>query len=275
MNHKTNQNTYSIGTVATLLNLSPDTIRHYEKCGLITPAKLENGYRSYTDNDLINLLFILYFRKMDIGLNHITDFLKELRTSEQVEEILESRIREEEHNIMKHRQNITRIKLTMEQNRKILEYRQGFSMQYFPKAYIISEKASAQEMLFEWFHYAQNTPGLDMAYLYDEYSCPSPGSTPVYTRSRLLLYEETAAVIPGSFDLAACPQTPDQQCVCYSCSGDDSHCPPAELISQMKEWAVSKGYRPADVCFTTILSGSQDNKVKTQDLEIYLPVLPT
>lgn len=51
MNHELTKNTYTIGTVASLLSLSPDTIRHYEKCGLITPAKQENGYRYYTDED--------------------------------------------------------------------------------------------------------------------------------------------------------------------------------------------------------------------------------
>lgn len=275
MSSEMQQNTYTIGTVAALLKLSPDTIRHYEKCGLITPAKRENGYRSYTDDDLINLLFILYFRKMDISLSHITDFLKELRTSDQIEEILEARIQEEETNILKHRQNITRIRLTMEQNRKLLEYQQGFSLQRFPKAYIISEKGTAQELLFEWFRHAQNTPGLDMAYLYDEYACSSPDGTPVYTRSRLLLYQETAAVIPESFDLSACPRTPDQLCVCYSCSGNDTHRPSAKLISQMKEWAVQEGYQPAGTCFTTILSGAQDNKLKSRDLELYLPVSAT
>ena len=265
-------NTYSIGAVASLLNLSTDTIRHYEKRGLITPAKLENGYRSYTDEDLFNLLFILYFRKMDIGLNHIMDFLKEQRTSEKIENVLESRIREEEENILRHQQNITRIRLSIHQNKKLQKYQQGFSIQPFPKAYIISEQTSAREMLFQWFRYAQQTPGLDMAYIYNEYSFPDSGSRPVPQNSRLLLYEETAPAIPEAFQVTAYPLTSEMLCVCHICTCSSSHCPPQELLVQMKEWAKRQGYRTADSFHTTVLYGQQEDRNQKRDLEIYLPI---
>ena len=39
---------YTIGDVSKRLGISRDSLRFYEKKGIITPQKLENGYRCYT-----------------------------------------------------------------------------------------------------------------------------------------------------------------------------------------------------------------------------------
>lgn len=40
-----NKDRYLIGDVANLMGMSRDTLRHYEKRGLVTAKKAENGYR--------------------------------------------------------------------------------------------------------------------------------------------------------------------------------------------------------------------------------------
>ena len=62
-----NKDRYLIGDVANLMGMSRDTLRHYEKRGLVTAKKAENGYRYYTEADISRLIGILYQRKMDIG----------------------------------------------------------------------------------------------------------------------------------------------------------------------------------------------------------------
>ncbi|MFM2484910.1 Zn(2+)-responsive transcriptional regulator [Celerinatantimonas yamalensis] len=51
---------YRIGEIAQLSGVSTETIRFYEKEGLLkAPPRAANGYRVYTDHDLRRLKFIL------------------------------------------------------------------------------------------------------------------------------------------------------------------------------------------------------------------------
>ena len=47
------QKTYRIGDVANLMGLSRDTLRYYEKRGILSSKKEENGYRYYTEEDIV------------------------------------------------------------------------------------------------------------------------------------------------------------------------------------------------------------------------------
>jgi MerR family transcriptional regulator, heat shock protein HspR len=57
---------YAIGVVAEMFNVHPETIRVWERRGLIQPSRLR-GRRLYSDNDLKRLRFIL--KLMGEGLN--------------------------------------------------------------------------------------------------------------------------------------------------------------------------------------------------------------
>ena len=48
----------NIGDVAQRSRLPAKTIRYYEDIGLVTPARDDNGYRRFNDNDLHKLGFI-------------------------------------------------------------------------------------------------------------------------------------------------------------------------------------------------------------------------
>jgi len=48
----------NIGDVARATGLPAKTIRYYEDIGLVTPARDDNGYRRFNDNDLHKLGFI-------------------------------------------------------------------------------------------------------------------------------------------------------------------------------------------------------------------------
>ncbi len=56
-----------------------ETIRFYEKSKLISaPSRLDNGYRTYTEKQLDELMFIQHCRSMGIALDEIKS-LKELK----------------------------------------------------------------------------------------------------------------------------------------------------------------------------------------------------
>lgn len=65
------------------------TIRFYEKEGMITPTRLENGYRDYSDEDLQQLLKIKLLRQLGVSLLKIKDLQQ---GSEDFQEVLREQI---------------------------------------------------------------------------------------------------------------------------------------------------------------------------------------
>lgn len=61
-----------IGELAKQSNCDIETIRFYEREGLLdAPAREANGYRSYTDAQLVQLNFIRHCRSLGIGLPEV------------------------------------------------------------------------------------------------------------------------------------------------------------------------------------------------------------
>ena len=66
----------SIGQLAKLANVSIDTIRFYEKAGLLPPhVRRPSGFRKYSEADLKQLRFIRRGRVLGFSLEDIGEFL--------------------------------------------------------------------------------------------------------------------------------------------------------------------------------------------------------
>src|SRR6184192_94424 len=65
---KTKAKGYTISVVAETYNIHPQTLRLYEREGLLTPSRSEGNTRFYTDEDLERLELILNFTR-DLGVN--------------------------------------------------------------------------------------------------------------------------------------------------------------------------------------------------------------
>ncbi|MDY6820560.1 MAG: helix-turn-helix transcriptional regulator [Deferribacterota bacterium] len=59
---------YSISVVAEMLDLHPQTIRQYERLGLVKPKRTEGNTRLYSDSDIERLKLILTLTR-DLGVN--------------------------------------------------------------------------------------------------------------------------------------------------------------------------------------------------------------
>ena len=67
---------YNIGEIAKLLRIPPETIRYYEKEGLLQPHKdPDNGYRRYTFRDIELLLDILFYRRAQVPIKEIRSII--------------------------------------------------------------------------------------------------------------------------------------------------------------------------------------------------------
>src|SRR5262250_2903350 len=59
---------YMISSVAEMYEIHPQTLRLYEREGLLKPSRTEGNTRLYTDEDLLRLEFILSLAR-DLGVN--------------------------------------------------------------------------------------------------------------------------------------------------------------------------------------------------------------
>jgi len=66
----------SIGDVVALLGISADTLRYYEKIGLLPPVqRTASGMRRYLPKDISNLRFIQRAKTMNFSLDEISRLL--------------------------------------------------------------------------------------------------------------------------------------------------------------------------------------------------------
>lgn len=96
---------YRIGELAKLANVTPDTIRYYEKQQMIDhEVRTEGGFRLYTDNDLQRLRFIRNARQLGFTLDSIRELLSiridpERYTCQESKSIVQARLDEVEARI--------------------------------------------------------------------------------------------------------------------------------------------------------------------------------
>lgn len=66
-----------ISEVAKKYELTQDTLRYYEKEGLIGPIqKGENGIRNYTENDIQRIEFVKCMRSAGLGVSVLKKYIK-------------------------------------------------------------------------------------------------------------------------------------------------------------------------------------------------------
>jgi len=96
---------FKIGQLAKLAEVTPDTIRYYEKQQMMDhEIRTEGGFRLYSNNDLQRLKFIRYGRQLGFSLEAIRELLSirvdpEHHTCQQSKTIVQSRLSEVEGRI--------------------------------------------------------------------------------------------------------------------------------------------------------------------------------
>lgn len=93
---------YRIGQLAKLADVTPDTIRFYEKQQMMDhEVRTGGGFRLYSDNDLKRLKFIRYGRQLGFTLESIRELLSirvdpEHHTCQESKTIVQKRLNEVE-----------------------------------------------------------------------------------------------------------------------------------------------------------------------------------
>lgn len=81
------KNYYHISSVSEMFNIHPQTLRLYEREGLLRPSRSEGNTRCYTDEDLKQLELILNLtRDLGVNLAGVEVVINMRRKIEQIEE---------------------------------------------------------------------------------------------------------------------------------------------------------------------------------------------
>ena len=66
---------FKINEISKLYNIGPDSLRYYEKLGLLAPKRGKNNYRLYTLDDLWRLNIIRDLRRLGFPMEKIREYL--------------------------------------------------------------------------------------------------------------------------------------------------------------------------------------------------------
>lgn len=71
------QNFFSVGEAAKAVGITSETLRHYDRIGLVTPSRKDDftNYRYYTEQDLVRIQTVRALQQMDLPLQKIKEVL--------------------------------------------------------------------------------------------------------------------------------------------------------------------------------------------------------
>lgn len=73
----------TIGEVSKKFNISKDTLRYYEKEGLISPVSKQNNRREYKENDIESINFILCLRGAGMPIETLKKYINLCRKGDE------------------------------------------------------------------------------------------------------------------------------------------------------------------------------------------------
>ena len=69
------KNYYKISEISKLYGIGPDSLRYYERLGILKPKRDTNQYRLYSLKDIYKLNLICDLRKLNFSMSQIKEYL--------------------------------------------------------------------------------------------------------------------------------------------------------------------------------------------------------
>ena len=140
-----------INEVSKITGVSLRTLHYYDKIGLLVPAKLENGYRVYSNDDLNKLQKILFYKYLNFKLSDIANIIENNNDSLVI-------LKEQHKLLLKEKQKIENVIKTIEKTIKdykgeihmtIEEKFEGFKKEDMKKYEIEAKDKYGEEIIEE------------------------------------------------------------------------------------------------------------------------------
>lgn len=268
---------YLIGDIAAITGLSRDTLRFYEKRGILTPKKKPNGYRYYTEDDLYLLVRILFSKKMNLGLDAIEILMTSTPLECEHRQALGRQIEAEISAIRSHRQTLARLLSIKKIYEELETCRDRFCLKTFPACRVLHTMDSAADGLKQWFLLSRQYAGLDMVYVYDCYKYQSGFSLDeariIYDYSQLLIYEEVMRCMEPEYDFSGCEVFRESVPCIFAIAEASAVTPCLSTVSAMRQWAAGQGIVASPEIYVTSNFARLKDGVCSYYQEIYIPVL--
>ena len=143
----------TISEISKLLGLSTDTIRFYEKKGLVHPhVNPENNYRMYTLMNVLELLDVIYYRHLDFPLSDIYELSKTLKPSYTIE-LIEKKEEETKRKIYYEQQLLKKISHIKSMFHMIEHHENECSIQDFKESIILFEGKDKEDIFIHDIQY--------------------------------------------------------------------------------------------------------------------------
>lgn len=154
---------FSVGQAAKAANITSETLRHYDRIGLVKPSKKDetNGYRYYTEQDIVKINTIRALQQMDLPLQKIKDVLA-FDDLQKIIDFLRSAEEKAEEKISLLHHSKAKIQLAKEDYESKLKSQrptQGVTTVHFPKRVIMLSntlKAPSLDTLWSYLSHFYN-----------------------------------------------------------------------------------------------------------------------
>lgn len=259
---------YSIGEVSSRLGLSRDTLRFYEKKGMIRPEKRDNGYRSYSYEDTRRLLEIMFYRRLNFSIEDINQILHKSSFGSYYS-MIQEKITEEQQLLEQHRRSLIYLKYLERLYQNVELYLNQYDIRPLRRYYKMEDSQLIDQL-----------DVFDLCYIYQEYSL----SGPVIKQKgeHLLFAADTASIMNLEQKLKGHLFIQQKHCV-YTVIPSDRRIPSEETIKTAADWARAQGFHLLGNAYTGFLLSCANkdlqpakNQGDLQEpvyyIELYLPI---
>ncbi|PAB59058.1 MerR family transcriptional regulator [Anaeromicrobium sediminis] len=152
---------YLIGEVASIFNISTDTLRYYDKIGLLKPRKNEeNNYRYYSREQFDLIYMILLLKGLDVSLEGIKDTLHRKDTSKLIDLLgtQEEKIQNKMEYLRALKESISDLKYQLT---KLDDDINKISIKTCPKMWAVTVPWNGQEEDFDYNKILELNKGID------------------------------------------------------------------------------------------------------------------
>ena len=263
------KNQYTIHEVSTLLGLSTDAIRLYEKEGLVTPLRNQhNHYRYYGANEIHRIMGISLYRQLNVSIAEINQLLS-VSDFPQISSRFSDFIHDTEEQIELLQVKLKKMRF-MKEHLDTLNHNLGqFSVQRLPECYKIFT-CTSEDSLLENFKPIITSPVFSYGN-FCHFIQRNPSGQYVSQRLDFLIREPMIHICPWSDQIHEFEKINSCDCI-YTVIPCGNGKPASWQFDDMVSYARKLGYSPKDSAYGFYVYSLMGNQQVTDYYEVYLPV---
>ena len=242
---------FSVGEAAKIVHTTSETLRHYDRIGLVKPSKKDEwtNYRYYTEQDIVRLNTVRALQLMDLSLQEIKKVL-EYDNLEKIIDFLVQAEKKADEKIAALQYSKSKIALAKADYERKLQVQQNFNSKFlkdYPKRVILLSDTLEKPTLDNLWNYLSHfydkvTPTLKEQFSFEDLAG-------IYTENKIT---RLFAVCTRYTNIEGLKVLPKGKYLCANCSEENREKTIQELIHTAK---TKYGVNPKFTVQMIIVSG--------------------